>query len=614
MRFRTERSDVVPAAPGAPLVPLTRSLAALAALLALLPPEALAVTYRYASSSNRIYAENGGTTTLTAIKAALPNAPLSETGAGVWLLRASLMIEDGVTLNLHGAAVGGDVNELRLQSDGGGFVILAAEHGTLDIRSTRIRSWNPSAAAVDTTTSDGRAYIRVRSYLDSDGVTPRESRMDIADSEISHLGYNAAEAYGLVWKVIGSSPGLYDKVNVRGDIRNSNIHHNYFGVYTYGHDGGRWIGNEVHHNIKYGLDPHDDSDNLLIEDNDVHDNGNHGIIASKRCHNVVIRNNRSYGNIGNGIMLHRSSNDGVIEGNQSYLNTDSGIALFANRRSTVRNNILLDNGVAGIRLSMGEADSLVEGNQIGHSGKYGLYFYRGSDTPEPGDDGRPKRNTFRNNDIHDIAGDGIKMTDGDANTFVGNTFRAIGGSLRFVTSTAVKLSNNDIPATTLVDIRGSSTVAGAVDFDTQPLLRLRLDDDSIAKFRDRDNAIFDPDESVYTTSSTTSSLLTLTAANTGGSTTVRTRALRAVPASGKVRVNPTLWNLGGDLAKQWRIRADASSTSVAYTVGDLAPGVAYDVLRGSARIATLTASSAGAIAFASAPGSTSTVTYTVQPR
>lgn len=614
MRFRTDRRDVVPAAPAAASLFLKSALIGAAALLALLPAEALAATYRYASSSNRIYVENGGSTTLTAIKAALPGAPLEQTSPGVWLLRANLMIEDGALLTLHGRAIGGDVDELRLESDSGGFVILAVEYGTIDIGSTRIHSWNPSAGGVDTNHADGRAYLRARSYLDDDGVTPRESRMDIVNSEISHLGYFAAEAYGLVWKVIGKQAGLYDKVNVYGDIRNSRIHHNYFGIYTYGHDGGRWVGNEVHHNVKYGIDPHDDSDNLLIEDNDVHDNGNHGIIASKRCNNVVIRNNRSYGNIGNGIMLHRSSNDGLVEGNEAYLNTDSGIALFANKRSTVRNNILLDNGRAGIRLSMGEADSLIEGNEIGHAGKYGLYFYRGSDTPEAGDDGRPKRNTFRNNDVHDIAEDGIKMTDGDDNHFIGNSFRAIGNSMHFITSTGVRLDNNDIPAGTLIDVQGSPEVAATIDVYSQPLLQVALDDDSTAKFRDADNAIFDPDEAIYTTSSTTSSLLTLTRALIGTVSTVRTRALRAVPAAGKIRVDPSIWNTAGDLSKQWRVRADAGATSVAYSVGDLAPGVAYDVFRGSTRIATHTADSAGAIAFSSAPGTTSTVTYAVRPR
>ena len=39
-----------------------------------------------------------------------------------------------------------------------------------------------------------RAYIRARSTLDPDGVTPHESRMDILDSEVSYLVVAAVEA------------------------------------------------------------------------------------------------------------------------------------------------------------------------------------------------------------------------------------------------------------------------------------------------------------------------------------------------------------------------------------------------------------------------------------
>jgi parallel beta-helix repeat protein len=590
----------------------------LALLLVLVSTDAFGVTYRYASSENRIYVEGGGTTTLTAIRANTPSLPadaLTRSG-NVWLLAAKLHVEDGSVLLLHGATIGGDVDELRLKSDGNGFVYLWAEYGTLDIDSTRIRSWNPSAGTVDTEYATGRAFIRVRSFLDGSGVA-RESRMDIVNSEISYLGYNAAESYGLVWKVIGS-PGsnfeLYDKVNVYGDIFGSHIHHNYFGMYTYGHEGGQWVGNEVDHNAKYGFDPHDDSDHLLIADNDVHDNGNHGIIASQRCDHVVIRNNRSYGNTGNGIMIHRASDDALVEGNQAYLNTDSGIALFASWRTTVRNNTLLDNGAAGVRLSMGQADSIVEGNEIGFSGKYGVYFYRGSDTPQPGDDGRPKRNTIRQNTIHDTASDPVKMSDGDANTFVSNTFQAGGGTtLRFATSTATRLQNNTLPSGFVVSVSGSSSQAATIDI-YQPTTRLQLVDEySTAKFRDNNRAIFDPDETIYTTASTSSSVLTLTQATTGGSSTVIRRRLNATPASGTVKVNPTLWNRSGDLSKGWNVQAPSSSVQVAYTVGDLAPGVAYDVRRGTTVIGTFTAGSGGTIAFSHAPGSTSTVAYSVKP-
>jgi poly(beta-D-mannuronate) C5 epimerase len=588
----------------------------LALLLLALSTDALAATYRFASSSNRIYVGNGGTTTLTQIRANTPSLPAGALvrSGNVWTLNAELRIEDGVTLVLHGSTIGGDVDELRLKSDSGGEVNLWAEYGTIDIDSTRIRSWNASAGAVDTNYSDGRAHIRARSFLDSGGVA-RESRMDIRNSEISYLGYNAAESYGLVWKVIGS-PGtnfeLYDKVDVFGDIVDSRIHHNYYGVYTFGHEGGNWVGNEVDNNVGYGIDPHDDSDNLLIEDNDVHHNGFHGIIASKRCNNVLVRNNRSYSNKQAGIMLHRSSDDGVIEGNQVYDNTDSGIALFASWRIVVRDNTVLRNGRSGIRLSMGAGDNRIEDNLIDGGGA-GFELYKGTDTPEPGDDARPDGNLFLNNAVRNLTDAAIDLTDSDANTFQGNVFSSLAaGELAFERALDNKLNKNTFPSNVVLDLQGDSSFRTDIDVYNTPTLEVALDDFSTARFRDNNNKIFDPDEAIYTTSSGTSSLLALTASNTGGSTTVRTRTFQATPASGKVYVNPTAWG-GTTGTKSWNVRSSSGSVSVAYVVGNLAAGAAYDVRRGTTLVGTFTAGSDGKIAFSHAPGSTSTVGYTVVP-
>jgi mannuronan 5-epimerase len=595
-----------------------RGAAALGLLLGLAVHDAAAATFRHASSSNRIYVENGGTATLSDIKAALPSAPLDLVNAGamIWLLRANLIVTDGTTLLLHGPGIGGDVGELRLLSDNGsaGFIYVSAEHGNLHIDSTLIRSWDPAAGGPDTHYGNGRAYIRVRSKLASDGTTPLESRMDVLDSEIAYLGYAGSEAYGLVWKVIGSAPNLYDRVNVYGDIINSYIHHNYFGVYTYGHQDGMWLDNEVAHNVKYGIDPHDDSDNLLIEGNDVHDNGNHGIIASKRCDHVVIRGNRSWGNVGNGIMLHRSSDDGLIENNETWLNTDSGVALFAVKRAIVRNNTMLDNGKYGIRLSMGTADSRIERNEIADSGKYGIYFYKGSDTPEPGDDGRNKRNRFWYNTISGSVSSAIKMSDSDGTIFAGNRFSNNYPTFILASSRDTRFTNSEVPDNVEFRVYGSSSIASNVQFDRQPRIKVRLDDYSRARFVDVSNGIFDPDEPVYTQASANgTSSMELTKADIGTTSTVHLRNFQVTPSTGTVLVNPTVWSLSGDRSKEWKAGPSSGSAQLDFIVGDLAPGARYGAYIGNTKIGSFTANSTGAIAFSIVPGSTSLKLYSVRP-
>lgn len=99
------------------------------------------------------------------------------------------------------------------------------------------------------------------------------------------LGWYDSESYGIAYKVRGyckdhSNPELFEEVKVTGDILRSRLHHNYFGQYSYGHQGGDFSYNVVHDNIGYGFDPHDDSDDLTIHNNHVYNNGWHGISES----------------------------------------------------------------------------------------------------------------------------------------------------------------------------------------------------------------------------------------------------------------------------------------------------------------------------------------------
>lgn len=46
--------------------------------------------------------------------------------------------------------------------------------------------------------------------------------------------------------------GVFDEVNVYGDIIGSDIHNMYYGMYSYGHQGGVWTDNLMHDNHVYG--------------------------------------------------------------------------------------------------------------------------------------------------------------------------------------------------------------------------------------------------------------------------------------------------------------------------------------------------------------------------
>jgi parallel beta-helix repeat protein len=592
-----------------------------ATLLALLSVSAaFGATFRWSETSYRIYVTGPGSVTLSDVKAGMPSARLTQVTPGVWHLRANLVMENGARLVLHGTKIGGDVNELRLQSNNTGesnaFVSLTADWGSIDIRSTSITSWDDAVNGPDTE-SDAlrRAFIRVRSSMGPDGV-PRESRMDIIDSDIGYLGSHHAEAYGLTWKVIesphdnyGALTNLYNLVNVYGDMIHSRVHHNYFGHYSFGSFAQQLRDNEMDHNVGYGFDPHDDSDYLVIEGNNVHHNGWHGIIASQRCNNTIIRNNTSWNNGKNGIMLHRYCNDSLIENNRSFHNGDSGIALFDNARTIVRGNICLENFNAGIRMSVGAQDNLIENNEFANGANYGLYLYQGGDLPFPGDDGHPKRNRFVNNRIHHNANVGLFLTTGDDNLFAGNIFEANHGPLILENGKRNRFESNAIPREVVVRTTGAPDFLASTFARNQSDLSIQLDPFSTMTFEDSIGRVFDPEETgLATMAGVNGSALTLAAPQIGAASYVQLRNLSVKPNAGSVAVTIMVWNLSGSLNKRWLAQASPTTRSITYRIGNLTPGVEYVLLRNGIEL-EYTADSSGVISFTENSVTTAVVDY-----
>src|SRR5438552_11904441 len=109
----------------------------------------------------RIYVGGPGTATLSDIKASTnvsKSAPLAQIAPGVWHLRCDIVMTNGARLVLHGSKIGGDVNELRLQSNNDpeaelyktNIVSITADWGMIDIRSTFITSWDDAVDGPDT--------------------------------------------------------------------------------------------------------------------------------------------------------------------------------------------------------------------------------------------------------------------------------------------------------------------------------------------------------------------------------------------------------------------------------------------------------------------------------
>ena len=579
-----------------------------ATFLAVFPSQARAAfpcgaaNIRWAGSSSRVYITGDVECTLTEIKQlGSQRIPLTllDPANKIWFLGANIILQNGATLILHGGSIGGDVDELRLKSnntsDINNFVIIRADWGTIDIDSTRIVSWDEIAGGPDAEYAlYKRAYINVRSRLDTDGVTPRESRMDITNSDIGYLGYKGSEAYGLSWKVLG---GAFSTVGVFGDIINNKIHDNYFGIYTYGAEAMTFRDNEVYQNVAYGIDPHDDSDDLVIDGNYSHHNGSHGIICSQRCDNLTITNNTSSYNGGNGIMLHRNTNDSLVESNMLYNNTDSGIAIFDSHNNTVRNNDAKYNK-NGTRLSVGSSNNIVENNNFSENSKYGLYFYKGSDIPTSGD-GRIKSNTFRNNTVNANGSVAAKIQQADSNVFESNEFA--GNS-----SYAVEVNDSDYNIFEKNTLAGNAFNYYYAKYDAVNTIQ---DSDSFAvKIGDvvsnmtithSENAVYKNSKNIPTTIYPLNSTIILNRNNASSSVvSFNQLSFSATPLAENLAIKPLVWNIDGDFLKKWTAKSGTLSTITAtHVVGNLAPGVSYDVFVNGIFWSSFVANGSGEIVF-----------------
>lgn len=567
---------------------------------------------RWASTSNTLYISGPSTCTLTNLRDIITNKspPLvQDAGNGaIWYLNSNLKLELGAKLVLHGTAIGGDVDELRLRSNNtstaGSIVYIRAQWGLIDIDSTKVTSWNSALNEPDTEYSTyKRSYIHVRSYLEADGVTARESRMDIKNSDVGYLGYYSAEAYGLVWKVYGSQSGLFDKVNVLGDIKNSRIHHNYFGVYTYGAYQMEWVDNIVENNVKYGLDPHDDSDALTIDRNISRNNGDHGIICSKRCDNLKITNNTVYGNTGNGIMLHRSVTDSDVSGNVIYNNTDAGIALFESFNNTVRNNNIYGNA-RGVRFSVGSHDNLIQDNTISNNTDIGIYAYQGSDAAqEPGSNGRPKKNTI---DSNTISGSGklmVKLRDSDDFVFSNNTFSGT-AKMEFNAGVGNTLERNTLPASTIITTQSGTSptgvyTAGQTTVEADKVVIAKIAADAIVEFSDPDGRVYDAEENADATEITDAgSTLLLDSALIGSQSVVTPLPFWVTVGGGLVDITIKSWV--PDSLLSWSAANGSGSRTVSFRVGNLNAGQRYFISRDGAAMTNLVADADGFLSFSAA--------------
>ncbi|MBW3611433.1 MAG: right-handed parallel beta-helix repeat-containing protein [Actinobacteria bacterium] len=261
---------------------------------------------------------------------------LEQVASDIYLLSMPMTVGAGGRVELAGT-------ELRMLSPPGSFVGLEARGGELMLRDATVASWDPATNGPDTDVADGRAYILAR-----DG-----GRLDVVDSSVSMLGYDAFERYGISWRTAGTE-GLIDGSTFTG---------NYYGAYMHGVEPMQISDSVIQDSVTYGLDPHSGSRNFTIVGNTFRNNGKHGMILAEDCTGAVVRDNDSYGNAEHGMVVFSGSDDVVVEGNRLHDNGLSGISVNGSARVSVRDNEIWAN-TTGITVQDEAIDSRIENNRV----------------------------------------------------------------------------------------------------------------------------------------------------------------------------------------------------------------------------------------------------------
>jgi parallel beta-helix repeat protein len=314
--------------------------------------------------------------TLAEVQQTIPEA--FEQTDGTIQVNASIEVPTGVQF-----VIDGSTPNVRLVSSTDRFATVIARGGTVDIAGTEqapvaVTSWDPATGGADINPNDGRAFLLTLG-----------GRMDISYADIGFLGFGTGTSSGAAWRSEEHSD-LEAGARAFGDVTGATFHNNWFGSYTYEAEGMQWIGNTFANNEAYGFDPHDLSNNFLVEGNTAYGNGRHGFIFSRGCDNNVLRNNTAYDNRGHGFMIDdgRSedtatasarrlpSNDSVLEGNHAYNNDGSGIEIEGGTGTIIRDNVLTGNHV-GVRIK-NEASAVVHNNKIADSALAGIDVFSGN--------------------------------------------------------------------------------------------------------------------------------------------------------------------------------------------------------------------------------------------
>src|SRR5215216_6632024 len=265
-----------------------------------------------------------------------------EEQGGQYILKANLEVADGV--NFEMTSNGDGLQYLKIAGENGIIV-----HGRILINGLIITSWDTEEDDVIEQDMNGtirRGYIQ---FAASEG-------SQIINSEFGYLGDVEPGRRG--FDLFGEGPSN-DMV-----VRGSKFHDMWFAFYSNGAYNITVDGNEYYNNIKYALDPHTTTHDMIITNNWLHDNPI-GVICSDRCWNILIEGNLVEDTTNAAIFFSRNMTDSIARNNH-VINARTGVLLSESPNNQIYNNTVEGATSNGIRLLNPDIadDGVTEGNIV----------------------------------------------------------------------------------------------------------------------------------------------------------------------------------------------------------------------------------------------------------
>jgi hypothetical protein len=312
--------------------------------------------------------------------------------AGQYILKANLDVADGVTFEM--TSNGDGLQYLKLAGENGIIV-----HGRILIDGVLITSWDTEEDDVVEQDMNGtirRGYIQ---FAASEG-------SQILNSEFGYLGDVQPGRRG--FDLFGEGPS-HDMV-----IRNSTFHNMWFAFYSNGAYNITVDSSEYYDNIRYALDPHTVTHDMVITNNYLHDNPI-GVICSDRCYNILIEGNLIEDTTDIGIFFSRNMTDSIARNNH-VINARVGILVSESPNNQIYNNRIEEATAEGIRFLNPEVtdDGVTEGNIA--------YDNAISDSQVGVDAARSQNNIVENITFSDIESDEYHLSGSSSLTIRGQQF------------------------------------------------------------------------------------------------------------------------------------------------------------------------------------------------